>query len=59
MRADLLNHDYFRDPAEIARLRASGPIVEVRLPIMGKVWMTTTHQLADQVLKDSATFTLR
>ncbi len=58
MRADLLSQDYFRDPAEIARLRAWGPIVEVRLPIMGKIWMTT-HQLADQVLKDSATFTLR
>src|SRR6516164_7233356 len=60
MRADLISQDYFRDPAaEIARLRASGPVVEVRLPIFGKVWMTTTHQSADQVLKDSETFTLR
>src|SRR5262249_19676958 len=59
-RADLVSQHYFRDPAtEIAKLRASGPIVEVRLPIIGKVWATTTHQLADQVLKDSESFALR
>jgi cytochrome P450 PksS len=36
-----------------------GPVVEVRFPIIGKVWATTTQALADQVLKDTATFTIR
>ena len=31
----------------------------MRFPIVGKVWTTTTQELADQVLKDSETFTLR
>src|ERR1700738_5257663 len=60
MRADFSIQNYFRNPAaEIARLRAAGPVVEVRFPIVGKVWTTTTQDLADQVLKDRRTFTLR
>lgn len=31
----------------------------MRFPIIGRVWTTTTQELADQVLKDSKTFTLR
>jgi cytochrome P450 len=34
-------------------------VVEVRFPIVGKVWTTTTQDLADRILKDSETFTLR
>jgi cytochrome P450 len=57
---DFTSQDYLRDPAAgIARLRASGPLVEVSLPIVGRAWITTTHELADQVLKDSETFALR
>jgi cytochrome P450 len=60
MRADFASQDYFRNPtAEIAGLRAAGPVVEVRFPIVGKVWTTTTQDLADRVLKDSDTFTIR
>jgi cytochrome P450 len=60
MRFDLSSQAYFRDPAaEIARLRAAGAVVEVRFPIVGTVWTTTTQELADRVLKDDATFTLR
>jgi len=58
-RADFASKDYFRDPAAaIARLRAMGPVVEVRFPIIGKVWATTTQALADRVLKDTATFAI-
>ena len=58
--ADFASPDYFRDPAAaIAKLRTAGPVVEVRFPIIGKVWATTTQALADQVLKDTATFTIR
>jgi cytochrome P450 PksS len=59
-RLDFATQDYLRDPAAGSdRLRARGPVVEVRFPIVGKVWITTTHELAGRVLKDSGTFTLR
>ena len=38
---------------------AAGPVVEVRLPIIGRTWVTTTSDLASHVLKDSETFTMR
>jgi len=57
---DFTSQAYFRDPAAgIARVRSVGPVVDVRFPIIGKVWITTTHELAAQVLKDSATFSMR
>src|SRR5579872_3682736 len=40
-------------------LRASGPVVVSRFPIVGRVWVTTTHDATARVLKESATFTLR
>jgi cytochrome P450 len=60
LRFDFTSQDYLRDPvAGLARLRAAGPLVEVRFPIVGKVWITTTQETASRVLKDSATFSLR
>jgi len=60
MRVDLSSQAYFRHPAaEIAKMRAAGAVVRVRFPIVGTVWTTTTQELADRVLKDDATFTLR
>jgi cytochrome P450 PksS len=57
---DFTSDAFFRDPAAtIARVRAAGPVVETRFPIVGKVWITTTYDTAARVLKDSATFTLR
>jgi cytochrome P450 len=51
---DLTSQDFFRDPAAvIERLRARGPVVEAKLPIVGKLWMTTTYEAAARVLKDS------
>ena len=58
--ADFTSQEYFRHPtAEIEKLRAAGPVVEVRFPLVGTVWTTTTQDLANQVLRDSGTFTLR
>jgi cytochrome P450 len=58
--ADFTRQEYFRNPtAEIEKLRAAGPVVEVRFPLVGTVWTTTTQDLANQVLRDSQTFTLR
>src|SRR5579863_1167417 len=60
LQADFASPDYFRNPAAaIERLRNEGPVVEVRFPMVGKVWTPTTQALADQVLKDTATFTIR
>jgi cytochrome P450 len=60
MRADFSSQSYFRNPAAaIEKLRSAGPVVEVQFPIVGKVWTTTTQDLADRILKDNETFTLR
>lgn len=57
---DFTSQDYLRDPAaSIARLREAGPVVEVQFPLIGRMWITTTSEMAGRVLKDSKTFTLR
>ncbi len=59
-RVDFTSPTYFRNPAAaLEKLRAQGPVVEVSFPIVGKVWATTTQALADRVLKDTDTFTIR
>jgi len=60
MRVDFASQEFFRNPAAgIERLRACGPVVETRFPIVGKVWVTTTYDAAARVMKDSTMFTLR
>jgi cytochrome P450 PksS len=60
MRVDFSSQQYFRNPAAtIEQLRSAGGVVEVQFPIVGTVWTTTTQELADRVLKDSDTFSLR
>jgi cytochrome P450 PksS len=57
---DFTSQDFFRDPASaIVKLRAAGPVVKARFPIIGQVWVTTTYDAAVHVLKDGETFTLR
>ncbi|MDA9430740.1 cytochrome P450 family protein [Bradyrhizobium sp. CCBAU 51627] len=59
-RLDFTSETFFRDPPKaIATLRASGPVVATRFPLVGDVWITTTHDTTAQVLKDSTIFTLR
>jgi cytochrome P450 PksS len=59
-RFDFTSPDYLRDPAAgLAKLRAAGPVVEVRFPIIGRTWITTTSETAGRILKDSATFRMR
>ncbi|MEZ5890520.1 MAG: hypothetical protein R3D52_09905 [Xanthobacteraceae bacterium] len=60
LRLDFASQDYLRDPViGLAKLRAAGPVVEVRFPLIGRTWITTTSALAARVLKDSETFTMR
>ncbi len=59
-RFDFTDEAFLRDPrTAIAALRASGPVISTRFPIVGRVWITTTHEAAARVLKDSDIFTLR
>jgi cytochrome P450 len=59
-RFDFTSPDYLRDPAAgLAELRAAGPVVEVRFPIIGRTWITTTSETAGRMLKDNATFRMR
>jgi len=59
-RLDFTSEAFFRDPPKaIAALRASGAVVATRFPLVGDVWITTTHDATAQVLKDSTHFTLR
>jgi cytochrome P450 PksS len=60
VRVDFTSQNFFQNPAAaIERLRAFGPVVETRFPIVGKVWITTAYESTARVLKDSANFTLR
>jgi cytochrome P450 len=60
LRFDFTSQEFLRDPARgIARLRAAGAVVEVRFPIIGRVWVTTTQEAASLVLKDPQGFTMR
>jgi len=59
-RFDFRRQDYLKNPDRgLKELRAAGPLVKVRFPIVGKTWITTTSNMAGRVLKDNATFTMR
>ena len=54
---DFTSQGFFRDPAAtVRRLQAAGPVVEARFPMVGRVWMTTTQEMASRVLKDGKLF---
>ena len=60
LRFEFTSQEYLRNPAAgLARLRAAGPVVEVSFPIVGRVWITTSEDIAARVLKDSDTFSMR
>src|SRR5215470_13457360 len=57
---DFASQDFFRDPAVgLKKLQAAGPVIEVDFPIVGRVWVATTQEMASRVLKDGRLFTLR
>lgn len=59
-RVDFASETFLRDPRPgVELLRASGPVVFTRFPILGRLWVTTTYEATARVLKDSAVFTLR
>jgi hypothetical protein len=38
------------------RMHAAGPVVRVKLPIVGRTWLTVTHDACTTLLKDHQTF---
>lgn len=45
------------DPfAFFAGLREAGPVIPVKLPFVGKVWITTTHEATSAMVKDNVLF---
>ena len=51
--------DFHRDPfSRLAEMRAAGPVIPIKFPIVGKLWMTTTHAATLAVVKDSELFVL-
>lgn len=52
-------HDpaFLKDPAPVlARMRADGPLVRVKMPIVGQIWMTTSDAGARALLKNPDLF---
>lgn len=53
-----LNHRKFRDDPwnEFKRLREAGPVVKVKIPLMGTTWAATTFDSVNEVLKGTEHF---
>ncbi|HEX4198968.1 MAG TPA: cytochrome P450 [Caulobacteraceae bacterium] len=57
LRFDLEGQAFKRDPFPVlAAMRAAGPVIPVRLPLLGKAWMTTTHAATLAMVKDNGLF---
>lgn len=54
---DLTSQAFKRDPfPTLARMRGLGPVVRVRMPLFGKVWMATTYEAVNDLLRDHHRF---
>lgn len=50
---DLTSSKFLAEPQPLlARMRATGPLVETRVPLIGRTWVTTTDAAARALLKD-------
>jgi cytochrome P450 len=57
LRFDFEGQAFKRDPfPTLAAMRAAGPVIPVRLPLLGKVWLTTTHAATLAMVKDNTLF---
>lgn len=41
---------------QLAAMRAAGPVIPVRLPLLGRLWITTTHAATSAMVKDNGRF---
>ncbi|MEM9277120.1 MAG: cytochrome P450 [Pseudomonadota bacterium] len=57
---NLQTQTFMRNPAPVlADMRAEGPLVRSKIPILGKIWLTTTNAATAEVLKNDKLFTVR
>ena len=54
---DLNSQPFKRDPfPTLARIREQGPVIRIRLPIIGRIWMATTYEAVNELLRDHHRF---
>jgi cytochrome P450 len=54
---DILSPAFHANPfPTLDRMRAEGPVVRVKLPIIGRTWLAVTHDACATLLKDHETF---
>lgn len=59
LKIDLVSQEFRRWPfPSYARWHQMGPVFRTRVPILGEVWVATTHEAVNEVLKDDETFTV-
>ena len=55
----LTNPEFLREPQyQLERMRAEGSIIPVKMPFVGRIWVTTTYAATEQVMKGKDTFFL-
>lgn len=60
MKSVFTSSKFMEDPfSHIDNMREQGALVQIKLPIIGKVWVTTNQKTAGLILKDTRNFTLR
>lgn len=56
-RFDILSPEFHTNPfPTLDRMRAEGPLVCMKLPIVGRTWLTVTHDSCAELLKDHEHF---
>jgi cytochrome P450 len=54
---DLVSQSFKDDPfPTLARLQKAGPVVRVRFPLFGQVWMATTYEAVNDLMRDHQQF---
>jgi cytochrome P450 len=54
---DIVSARSKQDPAPVfAAMRQAGPVIPIRLPFVGRVWVTTTHAATEAMVKDNGLF---
>jgi cytochrome P450 len=54
---DIVSARSKQDPfPTFAAMRQAGPVIPIRLPFVGRVWVTTTHASTEAMIKDNSLF---
>ena len=54
---DLTSQAFKENPfPTLAQMRDAGPVIRVRFPLFGKVWMATTYEAVSELLRDHRQF---